>query len=88
MAYEERKYTPEEIERGKYVCDKIFKLIARGPFSMMFDTLAGILFGYAAANGMSTVETVERIGWLTSHDSPDGRTSEELLAAFAKGKAS
>lgn len=89
MSYEQRKYTPEELERGRYLTERVFKLFKGGRyFSAEFDALAGVLCGYAAANGMTIVDVVTRIGWLTTHDSPDGRTSEELIAAFAKGKAS
>lgn len=90
MSYEERKYTPREIERAKYMADKVIKLLSRDPleFSLQFDALSGILIGYAAKNGMTIVDVVKRIGWLTTHDSPDGRTSEELIATFAEGKAS
>ena len=88
MSYEQRRYTPEELERGRYLGDKITKLLARGNFSVQFDVLAGIMIGYAAHNGMTVLDVIKRIGWLTTHDSPDGRTTEELLAAFAVGKAS
>lgn len=90
MSYEERKYTPKEIERARYMVDKVIKLLSRdaSDFSIQFDALSGILIGYAAKNGMTIVDVVKRIGWLTTHDSPDGRTSEDLIAAFAEGKAS
>lgn len=89
MSYQERKYTAAEKEHGRYIAERLYKALKGGNyFSAEFDTIAGVLLGYAAANGMTIVEAIERIGWLTTHDSPDGRTSEELLAAFAKGKAS
>lgn len=88
MSYEQRRYTPEELERGRYLSEKIVKLLSRGTFSVQFDVLAGVMIGYAAQNGMTVLDVIKRIGWLTTHDSPDGRTTEELLAAFAVGKAS
>jgi hypothetical protein len=88
MSYEQRKYTEQELERSRYVGDKIAKLIHRGPFSLMFDITAGVLFGYAAANGLSVTEIIERLLYLTQHDSPDGRTSQELIDAFKKGGSS
>lgn len=90
MSYEDRKYTPLEIERAKYMTEKVIRILSRDPsdFSLHFDALSGILIGYAAKNGMTILDVVKRIGWLTTHDSPDGRTSEELIAAFTEGKAS
>ena len=88
MAYEKRRYTTAERERGNWLGEKLVKLLAPGSFSVQFDVLAGVLVGYAAKNGMTITDVVERLGWLVQHDSPDGRTSEELLAAFTKGRAS
>lgn len=88
MPYEARKYTQAERERGNYLGEKLVKLLSTGSFSVQFDVLAGVLIGYAVKNGMTITDAVTRIGWLVQNDSPDGRTSEELLAAFAKGRAS
>jgi hypothetical protein len=77
-----------DAERRDYVAEKLIKLIERGPFQLMFDTVAGILFGYAANHGLTVDQIIERIRYLTQHDSPDGRTSQQLIDAFKKGGSS
>lgn len=78
----------QQSERRDYVADKLMKLIERGPFQLMFDVVAGVLFGYAAAAGLSVEEIFERLRHLTKHDSPDGRTSQQLIDSFKKGGTS
>lgn len=88
MPYVRRKFTEGEKQKGQYACSKVLQAVERLPFEVAFDGLSGILFGLALSHGMTMEEIVETIGWLTKHDSPDGRTSEQLVAAFRRGKAS
>jgi hypothetical protein len=77
-------YTDAELQRGRYVVEKINKLIERGPFPVMFDSIAGALFGYGIAAGLSVEEILQRLLYLTKHDSPDGRTAQQVVDAFKK----
>jgi len=78
----------DEKAKAEYATEKVFKAIERLHFETSFGILAGILCGLSATQGMTLEEMVAKIGHLTVHDSPDGRTSEQLIEAFRKGKAS
>ncbi len=78
----------DEEQKLQYATEKVFRAVDRLPFEHQFSLLAGLLFGLAAARGMTTEEIVVKFGRLTEHDSPDGRTSEQLIEAFRRGKAS
>jgi hypothetical protein len=82
MSYEDEK------RKLQHASEKVFQAISRLPFEHKFSLLAGTLFGLSAAAGMTTEEIVVKFGQLTEHDSPDGRTTEQLIEAFKRGKAS
>jgi hypothetical protein len=84
IAYDNRKYTVGEIEKAKYISEKLIKLLEKAPFSATFDAVFGAMLGWAMNQGYSSADVIERFRFLVKNDSPDGRTSDELHAAFKK----
>ena len=87
--YVRRKFTQKEREKAEYLSSRLNRLVGdKDSLEPTFDVLAGHLVGFAVSRGMTITEVVETIGWFVQNDSPDGRTSEELIAAFMRGRAS